>query len=52
MQAPLRVSHQPAKFDGPRHFSSRDIIVFVPQVILQDHVFKGFSNFMDRSFSG
>ena len=36
---PLKVSHQPAKFGGHRHFSTGDILVY--HVISQDHVIKG-----------
>ena len=35
----FKVSHQPAKFGGHRHFSTGDILVY--HVISQDHVIKG-----------
>ena len=36
----LKVSHQPAKFEGNRLFGSEDIMVLVSFVILEDHVIK------------
>ena len=45
----LKVSHQPAKFGGDRHFGSEDIMVLVSLVILEDHVIKGSCEFMCKS---
>ena len=43
------VSHHPTKFNGQRHCSSGDKMVFVCHVTLQDHVIKALSNFMVKS---
>ena len=45
------LSHHPVKFTGYRHCGSRDLIVLVCHVILQDHVIKGLRDFMGRSTS-
>ena len=46
---PNKVSYHPAKFGGHRHSGSRDIIVFVCHVTLQDDVIKALNDFMVRS---
>lgn len=48
-QEPLKAGHLPAKFGGHNHFSSEYIMVLVFHVILQNHLIKGLSNFMDGS---
>ena len=48
----LMVSHHPAKSGDHRHCNSGDMIVLFCQVILQDHVNKGTSNFMVARFGG
>ena len=40
-----------AKFTGHKLFSSRDIIILICHVILQDLVIKGLCDFMGRSTS-
>ena len=40
-QDPLKVSHQPTKFGGPRQGGNGNIMILVCHVILQDHVIKG-----------
>ena len=47
------MSYHPAKFSGHRHSDSdsRDIMIFVCHVTLQDHVIRAFCGFMVRSFS-
>ena len=47
----MKVSYRPAKFDGRRHCGSGDIMILVFHVILQNQVFKGSCDFMDRSTS-
>ena len=47
----LKVSHQPTKFGGDRHFGSEDIMILVSLVILEDHVIKGLCDFMCKSLS-
>ena len=46
---PNKVNYHPAKFGGHRHSGSRDIIVFVCHVTLQDDVIKALNDFMVRS---
>ena len=46
------MSHYPTKFDGPRHFGSKDIIFLVCHVIIQDHVIKGSLHFIDGCSHG
>ena len=48
-QESLKVSYQPAKFGGDKHFGSEDIMVSVSLVILEDHVIKGSCDFMCKS---
>ena len=44
------MSHHPTKFGDDRQCGSGDIMVLVVcHVISQDHVIKGFSDFMSRS---
>ena len=43
------MSYHPAKFGGYRHSSSRDIMGFVCQVALHDHVNRVLFHFMVRS---
>ena len=43
------VSYNPAKFGGHRHCVSRDIMVLVCHMILQDHITKGILNIMGRT---
>ena len=38
---PLKVRHQPTKFDSDKHRISADIMVLVSHVISQDHVIQG-----------
>ena len=48
-QESLKVSQQPTKFGGDRHFGSEDIMVLVSLVILEDHVIKGSCDFVCKS---
>ena len=41
--------YHPEKFNSQRHCVSGDIIFLIYQVILQDHIIKGSSDFMARS---
>ena len=43
------VSSHSVKSGGDRHYGSEDIIVFVCNVILQEHLSKGLYDFMGRS---
>ena len=45
----LMTSHRPTKFGGHRHYGSRDIMVFVCPVILEDQVANGSFDFMGES---
>ena len=45
----IEVSYHPAKFGGHRHSGSRDIMIFVCHVTLQDHAVKTLYDFMVRS---
>ena len=49
MTQSMKVSYHPAKFSGYRHSGSRNIMIFVCHVTLQDHVIKVLCNFMVRS---
>ena len=46
---PIKVGYRPAKIGDHKHFDSRDIVVLVFRVILQDHVIKGSCEFIGRS---
>ena len=46
---PVKVHYHLAKFFGHRPFGSRDIMVSICHVILQDHVIKTLHNFMVTS---
>ena len=48
-QESLKVSQQPTKFGGDRHFGSEDIMVLVSLVILEDHVIKDSCDFVCKS---
>ena len=39
------------KFGGPSHCGSGDTILYIFHVILQDHLIKGSSDFMEGSYS-
>ena len=43
--------YHPAKFGGHRHSDSRDIMVFVSRVALQDHLTRASCDLMVRSFA-
>ena len=43
------MSYHPTEFGGHRHSGSRDIMVFVCHVILQDHVIRVLCDFMFMS---
>ena len=43
------IRYYPVKFGGHRHSDSRDKVVLVCHVILQDHVIKGSCDVMRRS---
>ena len=47
----IKVSYHSTKFGGQWHSVSGDIMVFVYQVILQDHVIKALNDFMFSSLS-
>ena len=47
-QESLKVSYQPAKFGGDKHFGSEDIMVSVSLVILEDHVIKGSCDYVQE----
>ena len=44
------MSYRPIKFGGHRHSVSRDVMVFVCHVALQDHVIRASCDFMVTSF--
>ena len=44
-------NHLFAKFDGHKHWGSRDIIILFCHVILEDRWIKGSRNFMHTSLS-
>ena len=44
----LKVSHNPANYDGQRHYVIGDIMVLVCSVILQEHEIKGSCDFMGK----
>ena len=46
-EEPLIVSRHPGMFGCYRHYGSRDKMVLVCHVILEDHVIKGYCDFMD-----
>ena len=48
---PLLVSHTLVKFGGHSHRGSGNIIVLFCDVILQDHVTKGYSNIMEKNLA-
>ena len=43
------MSYHSAKCGGHRFFSSRDIMIFICHVALQDHVIRALCDFMSRS---
>ena len=45
-QKPLKVSHHPTKFGDQRHCGSRDIMVLMCDVILQNRMIEGSCDFM------
>ena len=47
----LVVAHHLAKFNSHRPCASRDITYLIYDVTLQDHVIKGFSDFLEESSS-
>ena len=46
---PIKMSYHPAKHGGHRHSSSRQIMIFVCHVTLEDHVMRALYDLLVRS---
>ena len=47
-QGPINLNYYLVKFGGHRHHGSEDIMILVCQVISEDHMIKGSSDFIKR----